>query len=337
MLLKIAIVTDESRFKSLPTEEGLMEDRQKKKTMQKVKEVLSENFNCIDLVFDDKLITKLKSEKVDLVFNLCNGINGDSRLSQLPAILEYSGIPYTGSKPLGHGLAYDKVYSCKIFKEAEVPTPEFLYYYNVDEIENLDVKYPIMVKPNDEGSSRGIHENSLVNNLDDLIEKVNDDLQVYNPPIMVSEYIDGREFTVGVIGNGENIRVLPILEIDFSNLPSHLNNIYSFEVKFHYGDKTIFHVPAKLNDEMRRKIEKIAIDAYNSLGMKDYARVDFRLKDGIPYVLEINSLPGLMEGHSDITKMADACSLGYKGLIMEIVNNAIERYDLDYDLELKTV
>lgn len=337
MLLKIAIVTDKSRFKYLPTEEGLMEDRQKKKTMEKVKQVLVKNFNCIDLIFDEKLITKLRSEKVDLVFNLCNGINGDSRLSQLPAILEHSGIPYTGSKPLGHGLAYDKVYSCKIFKEAEVPTPEFLYYYNVDEIENLDVKYPIMVKPNDEGSSRGIHENSLVNNLDDLIQKVSEDLQVYNPPIMVSEYIEGREFTVGVIGNGENIRVLPILEIDFSNLPSHLNNIYSFEVKFHYGDKTDYHVPAKLDNEMRKKIEEVAIDAYNALGMKDYARVDFRLKDGIPYVLEINSLPGLMEGHSDITKMADACSLGYDGLIMGIVNNAIDRYDLDYDLEVKTI
>lgn len=335
--MKMAVVTDKPRFEILPTEEGIMEDKQKKKTIKGIKEVLSKKFNCIDLVFDENLISKLKKEKVDLVFNLCNGIKGDARLSQLPAALEYAGIPYTSSSPLGHGLAYNKIYSCKLFQEAKIPTPKFTYVYNVEEIENLNVDYPVLIKPKDEGSSRGIHDNSLVLNDDELFEKVKEDLKIYNPPIMITEYIEGRELTVGVLGNGKNLTVLPILEVDFSNLPDHLNNIYSFEVKFHYGDRTIFHIPAKLTKETKKRIEKIAVKAYNALGMRDYARVDIRLNKNTPYVLEINSLPGLMKGHSDLTKMAEASKLGYNGLIMKIVNNAINRYYSNGKLKYKIV
>lgn len=327
--MKVAIVTDKPRFQILPTEEGIMEDKQKRKTIKDIKEVLSKKYNCIDLIFDETLISKLKKEKVDLVFNLCNGINGDSRLSQLPAVLEFAGIPYTGSSPLGHGLAYNKIYSCKLFQGIKIPTPKFTYIYNINEVKNINITYPVIVKPKDEGSSRGIHENSLVFNEDELVKKLKNDLELYNPPIMITEYIEGREFTVGVLGNGKNVTVLPILEVDFSELPKHLNNIYSFEVKFHYGDKTIFHVPAKIKKETKKVIEKLAIKAYNILGMRDYARVDIRLRNEIPYVLEINSLPGLMKGHSDLTKMAEASKLGYEKLIMKIVDNAINRYYSD--------
>ncbi|HSH37097.1 D-alanine--D-alanine ligase family protein [Schnuerera sp.] len=335
--MKVAIVTDKPRFQILPTEEGIMEDKQKRKTIKDIKEVLSKKYNCIDLIFDETLISKLKKEKVDLVFNLCNGINGDSRLSQLPAVLEFAGIPYTGSSPLGHGLAYNKIYSCKLFQGIKIPTPKFTYIYNINEVKNINITYPVIVKPKDEGSSRGIHENSLVFNEDELVKKLKNDLELYNPPIMITEYIEGREFTVGVLGNGKNVTVLPILEVDFSELPKHLNNIYSFEVKFHYGDKTIFHVPAKIKKETKKVIEKLAIKAYNILGMRDYARVDIRLRNEIPYVLEINSLPGLMKGHSDLTKMAEASKLGYEKLIMKIVDNAINRYYSDDKLNNKIV
>lgn len=327
--MKIAIVTDQSRTKFLPKEEGLMEDKQKRKTVVDVKEVLSEKHTCIDLIFDDNIINKLRKEKVDLVFNLCNGIRGNSRLSQLPAILEYAGIPYTGSSPLGHALAYNKVYSCKLFRESNICTPEFIYVNSAEDARNIDIDFPVIVKPKDEGSSRGIHQNSLVFNKMDLVEKVKEELSFYDPPIMIAEYIEGREFTVGILGNHENLIVLPILEVDFSNLPKNLHKFYSFEVKFYYSDKTLYHVPAKLDKDIQKKIEDTAIKAYNALDMKDYARIDIRLKDGIPYVLEINSLPGLMKGYSDLTKMADACSLGYKGLIFGIVENAIRRYRLD--------
>ncbi len=336
--MKVAIVTDKPRAEYLHSEEGLLEDKQKRQTVKQLKKIISKKFNCINLVNDDNIIRKLKGEKVDLVFNLCNGIRGNSRLSQFPAILESAGIPYTGSSPLGHGLAYDKIYSGIVFKELGIPTPDFTYVYNVDNIKNMDINFPVLIKPKDEGSSRGIHEDSLIFDKDSLIKKIEEELKIYNPPIMIMEYIEGREFTVGVIGNKDNISVLPILEIDFSNIPKHLNKIYSFEVKTHYGDQTNYYIPAKLKRETKDKIEKIAIKAYKALSMRDYARVDFRLnKDGIPYVLEINSLPGLMKGHSDICKMANASRVGYEGLIMKIINNAIRRYDLNKKVEYNSI
>lgn len=326
--MKIAIVTDKPRIEVLKNKEGLLEDKQKKQTIEEIKKVLSKRFKCINLVFDDNIVENLKKEQVDLVFNLCNGIKGNDRLSQLPAILEYAGIPYTGSSPLSHGLAYNKIYSSILFKKIGVPTPDFIYVYNIMELENVNLNYPVLVKPKDEGSSRGIYENSLVYNKKELIKKVEEDLKIYNPPILINEYIEGREFTVGILGNDENLKVLPILEIDFSNLPKDLNNIYSFEVKNYYGDKTTYHVPARLDNRIKRVIEKTSIKAYNILGMEDYARVDIRLKKDIPYVLEINSLPGLMKGHSDITKMAKAAGLDYEGLIMTIVKNAMKRQNI---------
>lgn len=276
--MKIAIVTDKPRIEVLKNKEGLLEDKQKKQTIEEIKKVLSKRFKCINLVFDDNIVENLKKEQVDLVFNLCNGIKGNDRLSQLPAILEYAGIPYTGSSPLSHGLAYNKIYSSILFKKIGVPTPDFIYVYNIMELENVNLNYPVLVKPKDEGSSRGIYENSLVYNKKELIKKVEEDLKIYNPPILINEYIEGREFTVGILGNDENLKVLPILEIDFSNLPKDLNNIYSFEVKNYYGDKTTYHVPARLDNRIKRVIEKTSIKAYNILGMEDYARVDIRLK-----------------------------------------------------------
>mgnify|MGYP001409753814 CR=1 FL=1 len=328
MFGKISIVIEKPRTEVLKNKDGLLEDKQKKQTIEEIKKVLSKRFKCINLVFDDNIVKNLKKEQVDLVFNLCNGIKGNDRLSQLPAILEYAGIPYTGSSPLSHGLAYNKIYSSILFKKIGVPTPDFIYVYNIMELEDVNLNYPVLVKPKDEGSSRGIYENSLVYNKKELIKKVEEDLKIYNPPILINEYIEGREFTVGILGNDENLKVLPILEIDFSNLPKDLNNIYSFEVKNYYGDKTTYHVPARLDNRIKRVIEKTSIKAYNILGMEDYARVDIRLKKDIPYVLEINSLPGLMKGHSDITKMAKAAGLDYEGLIMTIVKNAMKRQNI---------
>lgn len=326
--MKIAIVTDKPRVQILNSKEGLMEDKQKENTIEEIKKVLSKKFKCIDLVFDDNIVENLKNERVDLVFNLCNGIEGDDRLSQFPAVLEYAGIPYTGSSPLGHGLAYNKIYSSILFKKVEIPTPDFIPVYDVHELDGLNIEYPVIVKPKDEGSSRGIHENSLVFSKEELINKVEEDLKIYNPPIMINEYIEGREFTVGILGNGKNIKVLPILEVDFSALPKHLNQIYSFEVKNYYGDKTKYHIPPRLDPTLKSRIEKNSVKAYNILGMKDYARVDIRLKNNIPYVLEINSLPGLMRGHSDITKMAKASGLEYEELIIAIVKNAMKRQNI---------
>ena len=327
-LLKIAIVTDESRVGLIPSEESKREDQQKLFTVESVMEILSKEYECVSLVMDDNIIENLRLQKIDMVFNLCNGINGFSKLAQLPAVLEFANIPYTGSAVLAHALAINKMYSCTIFKSNNIPTPDFLAIYNMDDLENVNINYPILVKPNDEGSSRGIHQDSLVFNKEDLYKKVEEGLKVYNPPIILNEFIEGREFSIGMLGNGEDITILPIQEVDLSNLPDDLLKFYSFEIKSYYKSHTVYHIPAKLTPEEKRAMETVALRAHNSLMLKDYARVDVILKEGIPYVLEINSLPGLMRGTSALYRMAEEIDLGYEGLILKIVNTARKRYNI---------
>lgn len=326
--MKIAIVTDKPREDLLPGEEGRHEDEQKRDTVACIREVLSKRFDCIELVADDNIISRLKEEKADLVFNMCNGIRGDSKLAQFPAMLEFAGIPYTGSKVLGHTLALNKSYACRIFKSMGISTPGFVPVYDPDGVDKVNLSFPVIVKPSDEGSGRGIHQDSLVYDMDSLKKKVRDELSRYNPPIMVTEYIDGREFTVGILGNGGNIEVLPIMEIGFENIPEGMARFYSFEIKAYFGDKTTYRCPADLDDELKERIEETAMDAYKSLSILDYARIDMRVKDGVPYVLEVNSLPGLWKGFSDLPKMADVEGMGYEGLVMRIVDSALKRYGL---------
>ena len=326
--MKIAIVTDASRAGLIPSEESKREDQQKLFTVASVMEILSKEYECTTMVMDDDIIRNLKAEKIDMVFNLCNGINGFSRLAQLPAMLESANIPYTGSAVLAHALAINKMYSCTIFKSNYIPTPDFIAVYNMDDLENVTIDYPILVKPNDEGSSRGIHQDSLVFNKEDLYKKVEQELKIYNPPIILNEFIQGREFSIGILGNGDDTVILPIQEVDLSNLPDDLLKFYSFEIKSYYKSHTVYHIPADLTHEEKMSIESAALRAYNSLMLKDYARVDIILKHGVPYVLEINSLPGLMKGTSALYRMAEAMDLGYEGLILKIVDTARERYGI---------
>ncbi len=323
--MKIAIVTDEKRALLLNNEEGILEDKIKASVSKSVAQVLSKDHEVMEIMNNRDLIPFLKEEMVDLVFNLCNGIEGESRMSTLPFLLDHAKIAYTGSEPIAHALAYNKIYSGYIFKGAGIPTPSFFTVSSVEEIKSLSLSYPVLVKPKDEGSSRGIHNDSLVYNERDLLLKIEENLKVYHPPMMITEYIEGREFTVGVLGQGDEVTVLPILEIDFSNLPSNLNKIYSFEAKYVFDSYVTYHLPARLDNDLKMKIEEMAKKAYNSLDLRDYSRVDFRVKDGIPYVIEINSLPGLHEDSSDIVKMALKHGLSYENLIKQITSYGLKR------------
>ena len=326
--MKIAIVTDQTRTGYLNNIEGQYEDEQKEKTVKTLKEVISKKYDCIDLVFDEKIIENLKKEKVDLVFNTCNGIVGSSRISQLPAILESIEMAYTGSQPLGHALAYSKIYTGKILKESGILTPDFKYVSTMDELKNIDMKFPLFIKPSDEGSSRGIYQDSIVEDEASLYEIVGRLLEGYNPPIMIMEYIEGREYTVGVIENGE--RVLPMVEIDFSKLPKELKGINSFEVKHDYVDDLIYHVPPEIEESLKKDMENISKEAFKALDLKDYARVDLRVSEGKPYIIEINSLPGLQKGYSDLYWMAKK-EFTYEELIFSIIDSAKSRYNLKND------
>ena len=326
--MRIAVLIDMPRYDLLLNEEGFREDEQKKKTAKSLQEVISKHYECVILEADDTLPIRLSEEKIDFVFNLCNGINGESKLSQIPAFLEFKGIPYTGSSVLGHALASNKIYTCKIIKSLGINTPDFIYVYNPNQLDRHDVNFPVIVKPCDEGSSRGIYQDSLVYEMESLKAKVEENLKLYNPPIMVTEFIDGREFHVGLLGNRDDLSLLPIEEICLDNLPDSMTRFYSFEVKAYHKDKTTYICPAPIGEELTAKITNIAIRTFKALSLRDYARLDLRIKDGIPYILEINSLPGLMKGFSALTRMADACELGYDGLVMEILESAFRRYQI---------
>lgn len=326
--MKIAIVTDRSRESFVPSEEARLEDQQKSQTVKAIKEILSKEYECISLIADDNIIDSLKSEKVDLVFNLCNGIEGDSKLAQLPALLEFANIPYTGSSILGHSIAINKIFSSTIFKHSRLATPKFHSITEMGDLDNIDLDYPILVKPSDEGSSRGIHQDSLVFDEENLRKKVEEELNIYNPPIMLNEYIEGKEISVGILGNGKDTSIIALQEVDLSGLPDNLLKFYSFEIKSYYKSHTKYHIPARVSDEEAKVIKAAALRAYKCLHLKDYARVDVILRDGIPYVLEINSLPGLQKNKSALYRMVEATGLGYDNLIFKIVEVARKRYNI---------
>lgn len=325
--MKIAVVTDKSRAEILHNEEGFLEDSFKEAVGKAVMKALKSRYDVIRIPFDQNLVERIRKEKVDFVFNLCNGIEGASRLSQLPSLLEKNGIPYTGSGPLPHSIAYNKIFSGKALQAASIPTPGFFTCTKVEELSAMDLTYPLLVKPKNEGSSRGIREDSLVHNFKDLTKKVKHLLAHYDPPALINEYIDGKEFTVGVLGNGQELLTLPVMGIDFSNLPEKFSRFYSFEVKHHYDDYVRFQIPAEVERHVEEEIRATAEAAFKALGLRDYARIDMRVVDGKPYVIEVNSLPGLHREISDLVKMAKVIGIGYEDLILHIVDSAKRRYE----------
>ncbi|MDD3840845.1 MAG: ATP-grasp domain-containing protein [Clostridia bacterium] len=330
--MNIAILADKPRKVYWQGEEGELGDLQNQQIVRDVQEVLSKKFKCTVVTADKNFVLRLQREHIDLVFNLCEGIRGQSRMAQVPAILEFFGIPYTGSSILGHTLSFNKAVSSEILESKGVKTPGFLSIYKEQDLAQLreaDIEFPVIIKPAEECSSRGIHQDSLVYDMKSLKSKVKEELAVYNPPIMINEYVDGREFTVGILGNRDNVEVLPILEISYDSIPDHLPKFSSFELKCHYdGHESEDICPAILDDELEETIRQTAKKAYAILNVRDYGRVDIRLKNGIPYVLEMNSSPGLERGYSDIVKMAEAAGMGYQGLVYSIVDSAIDRYNL---------
>lgn len=245
----------------------------------------------------------------------------------MPAILEMLGIPYVGSGVLAHGLALNKAFAKKVFMYHNVPTPYFQEFYSGEEELDPNLKFPAIVKPACEGSGCGIHSDSVVYTEKDLYKKVKELLNNYQPPAIAEEYIDGREYTVGIIGNGKDKTVLPIVEIDFDRVTEEYDKFNTFESKHGHGGQKQIICPANLSDEQKAIIEKTALMAFDAVRCRDLARIDIRVKDNIAYALEINSLPGLQKGYSDFPRMAEAAGMSYDELILKILETAIKRYE----------
>lgn len=274
---------------------------------------------------------KLKNS-LDLVFNVAEGIYGNDRESQIPSMLEMLEIPYTGSSPLTHALILNKAKTKEILMQNNINTLNF----QLMDPHSMDLKktlhYPLIVKPVSEGSSAGITNNSVVNNESELRRQIKFVDKLFKEKSIVEPYLSGREFSVALIGNPP--RILPIIESDHSLLPKKYLPFDSLEVKWFYEIETSgMHLkcPAKISKAFRLKIEKMCLDLWSALDIKDWCRIDIRCdKNENPYVLEVNSPPGCTPPEHDPASyfplMARAAGIQFAEMLQIIIEAAIKRY-----------
>ncbi len=276
------------------------------------------------------IISFFRNNPVDMVFNIAEGTSGKYRESEIPAILDYLRIPYTGSNTFSLALALNKALTKKILIAENIPTPRFQLFVRGEEPLDGNLHFPLIVKPNREGSAKGISSTCVVRTPDTLFAKVRELRGTYKQEILVEEYIEGKELTVGILENG-TMTVLPILEIDFADCVHSGEYFYSWRMKEYQGNRDLgltptFHCPARLDKETEERVKEAALRTHQAVGCFDISRTDIRLStDNIPYVLEINPLPGLDPRESNYPMMAYAAGMAYDDIIEAILANALGR------------
>ena len=279
---------------------------------------------------------KFRELKPDIVFNIAEGTNGLSRESQIPAMLEMLQIPFTASDSLTLGICLDKSRTKEILTYHKIPNAKFQIINSLDEIAQTEFEFPLIVKPVSEGSSKGIFSSSFVKNYDELTNEITRINTKYNQPALIEEYLPGREFTVALLGNGDETVVLPIIEIKFEDFPKDIVPLYSYEAKWILDTKEnvfdVFECPAKLDKQLEEQIKETALKTFKVLRCKDWSRIDIRLdKNGIPNIIEINPLPGIMPDpneNSSFPKAARAAGMDYNQMIQSVLFAAAKRYNL---------
>ncbi len=277
---------------------------------------------------DESLYGRLLKGHFDIAFNICEGHRGDSRESHVPAILEMLGIPYTGSKVLCLALTLDKPMAKRVLAFHGLATPAFQVFDTPDEPVEAGLGYPLFVKPVGEGTGVGINGNSVVRDEGELRCQLRWLIGTYHQPALVEEFVEGREITVGVLGN-ERLQVLPPLEVDLSRCPPEERGIYTGRIKSELSDLPLYLCPAVLTESHVKELGRLAVAAYRALGCLDMARIDFKLDAHDaerPYILEVNPLPGLSPGVSDLVFEAEAEGMSHAELIKAILGAALERY-----------
>ena len=274
-----------------------------------------------------EFVGKTLREKVDFVFNIAEGRGTyRSRESQVPSILEMLDIPYSGSDPQCLAICLDKPLTKKLVALEGVSTPTWRIINNRQELRQIDgcrFPFPAIIKPAYEGSSKGIRLTSVVEDTRQAIEVVENLLDKYHQPAMMEKIILGDEVTVGILGNSPP-KVLGMMRI----LPKQKNDyfLYTLEVKRNHLELVDYECPAGLEEKILRRLQTSSLKAFEALGCRDFARLDFRISPaGVPYFLEINPLPGL-GAHSDLVIMAKKMSWSHSQLISAVLNAALERY-----------
>lgn len=298
---------------------------------------------------DATLYDSLRQTKPDICFNICEGHWGDSRESQVPAVLEMLRIPYTGSRVLSLALTLDKPMTKRVLAYHNLPTPPFQTFERVNEPLDPDMTFPLFVKPSREGTGMGVSAESIVQDEVQLRRQLRRLFDRYDQPVLAERYIEGREVTVGVVGNltgpvawrlpenedaprmSRGLHFFPPLEVDMSQYPEEEAGVYTSKIKVDLADDFHYLCPAPLSAEKVEELNWLTAATFRVTGCQDVARVDFRFDkhdNDKPYILEINPLPGLNPGYSDLCVEAQAGGWTYEELVNRILDEAIERYEL---------
>ena len=267
----------------------------------------------------------MQDKRVDIVFNIAEGYYGRAREAQIPALLEMLQIPYAGSDPVALGIALDKVMTKQMMKSEGIPTAPFLKISRMEDFNDVPMKYPLFVKPLHEGTGKGIDAKSKIKTRPQLRSRVKYLLKTYHEPVLVEEYLEGEEFTVGIVGNPPH--VIGTMQIVFDT--TQVEDFYSYRVKEDYEKFVHYFCPPTIEPDRIEQIEEIAVRAYKVLECRDFGRVDIRYDaDGTPNFLEINPLAGLNPDHSDLVIIARHNDITYDQLIGRILHSAMARYHL---------
>ena len=260
----------------------------------------------------------------DLVFNICEGLRGMGREAQVPAILEAFEIPCTFADSLVMSLCLHKGLSKTVVEKAGVPTPRSLIVTSLADLADVPLPYPLFAKPVAEGTGKGITADSRILGPAQLRTVCQTLLTQFNQPVLVEEYLPGREFTVGLLGTGERARVLGTLEIVLR--PAAEPGVYSYVNKERCEELVEYRLVRPADDDEVLRAERIALTAWKVLGCRDAGRIDLRSDaQGCPQFLEANPLAGLHPAHSDLPMLATALGMEYRELIREIVASADRR------------
>jgi D-alanine-D-alanine ligase len=260
-------------------------------------------------------------ERWDLVFNVAEGFRGAARESQVPALLDAFGIPYTFSDPLALAVALHKGIAKQVVRGAGVPTPDFAVVEQANDCEAIDLPLPLFVKPIAEGTSKGVGAHSLVRDrraLRGVCERL---LERFAQPVLVERFLSGREFTVGMIGSGRDARPAGVLEILLQTRAE--AGAYSYTNKSDWHDRVRYRLA---DDEAAVHSAELARVVWRTLGCRDAGRVDFRCDDGgRPHFLEVNPLAGLNPSDGDLVILCGLAGISYRSLIDAIVSSATAR------------
>ena len=271
------------------------------------------------------LVRRLSAgDRWDLVFNICEGMNGIGREAQVPALLDAFGIPYTFSDPLVLSLTLHKGMTKRVVRDCGIPTPDFAVIETREDIAAVNLPYPLFVKPNAEGTGKGINSLSRVNNAGELMRICSSLLLRYPSGLLVEEYLPGREFTVGILGSGSTAYAIGVMEIHYAKEAA--NSIYSYQTKTDYLEAVKYKIPEA---EIAGECTALALKTWQVLGCRDGGRVDIRVdRKGIPNFIEVNPLAGLDSVHSDLPILAYMHGYDFQQIIGEIMHSARKRTGL---------